>query len=56
MFTPQGVDIYTDRKDGMSERLCGEILSALVDVEAGGVGLLCKKEMKRILIDDASSA
>jgi len=53
MFTPQGVDIYTDRKDGMGERLCGEILRALVDIENGGVGALCKNDMKRILVDDA---
>jgi len=53
MFTPQGIDIYTDRKDGMGERLCGEILRALVGLEGGGVGLLCKKDMRRILVDDA---
>lgn len=53
MFTPQGVDIYTDRKEGMGERLCGEILRRLGEVEGGGVGALCKGEMKRILVDDA---
>jgi hypothetical protein len=53
MFTPAGVDIYTDRRQGMSEGLYSEIEKALEELEGdSGVGKLCKDEMRRIVVDD----
>lgn len=53
LFTPQGVDIYTDRREGISKGLFQIIEKELEAIEGGGVGVLCKKDMQRVLVDDA---
>lgn len=53
MFTPSGVDIYCDGKGGVSEALFGAIEEALKKVEGGGVGELCGRELRAVMVDDA---
>lgn len=46
LFTPMGVDVYSDRKEGVSEALFGRIQRALEDSGAGEeVGRQCKEGM-----------
>ncbi|KAG0645303.1 hypothetical protein D0Z07_8902 [Hyphodiscus hymeniophilus] len=51
LFTPAGMDIYSGRKEGMSEGLYQEIMKGLEGLEAKEMAELCKKEMFKIEID-----
>ncbi|PSS25314.1 hypothetical protein M430DRAFT_200720 [Amorphotheca resinae ATCC 22711] len=51
LFTPAGLDIYSSRKEGMSEVLYKDILQALERLEAKEVADLAKAEMKEVKID-----
>ncbi|CZS96431.1 hypothetical protein WAI453_009957 [Rhynchosporium graminicola] len=55
IFTPAGVDLYSERKGGVSERLLGEVRRVLREGKAGeGVRELCKgEELFAVVIDDA---
>lgn len=46
MFTPAGVDIYSDRKEGGSEGLVKEILGALEGLGVEEVSGICRDEMR----------
>jgi hypothetical protein len=50
MFTPAGLDIYCDKKEGMSAGLYRQIEEALTGLEAKEMASLAKKEMKEVLI------
>jgi acetolactate synthase small subunit len=51
LFTPAGVDIYSSRKEGVSEGLYKEIEAALQVLEANEVAELCKSEMMAVKIE-----
>ncbi|KAK4670947.1 hypothetical protein QC764_605200 [Podospora pseudoanserina] len=50
LFTAEGVDVYSDRKEGPSEGLKKEILEALEKME-GGVGGLCRRDMHEVKVE-----
>ncbi|PBP20904.1 hypothetical protein BUE80_DR008365 [Diplocarpon rosae] len=51
LFTPMGVDVYSDRKEGMSEGLYRMISAALERGEAGEeVAGMCRAEMREVEI------
>ncbi|KAK0741641.1 hypothetical protein B0T21DRAFT_359821 [Apiosordaria backusii] len=50
LFTAEGVDVYSDRREGPSEGLKKEIVEGLNAME-GGVGELCRKDMKEVKIE-----
>lgn len=51
LFTKEGIDLYCDRKDGMSEGLAGEILAALKGLEgANDVVNMVEKDMKEVAV------
>ncbi|PBP18295.1 hypothetical protein BUE80_DR011019 [Diplocarpon rosae] len=51
LFTPMGVDLYSDRKEGMSEACFRMVLGALERGEAGEeVAGMCKEEMREVEI------
>ncbi len=52
LFTPMGVDIYSDRREGVSEGLFRTIEAALQEGGAGlEVGKLCKGDMQAVKIE-----
>ena len=51
MFTPAGVDIYSSKKDGISEPLYKEILQAIEGLDAKEIADLAKAEMKEVKIE-----
>ena len=51
MFTPAGVDIYSSRKEGISEGLYKDVQLALEKLEAREVATLCTKEMMAVKIE-----
>ena len=50
LFTPAGIDIYSSRKEGLSEGLYGDIMKGLEGLEAKDMAELCKKEMQAVKI------
>ncbi|KAK0673486.1 hypothetical protein QBC41DRAFT_214832 [Cercophora samala] len=50
LFTAEGVDVYSDRKEGPSEGLKKQILEGLEKME-GGVGELCRRDMQEVRIE-----
>ena len=50
LFTPTGMDIYSGRKEGMSEGLYKDIMRGLEELEAKDLAELCKKEMLEVMI------
>ncbi|KAF8863966.1 hypothetical protein BDZ45DRAFT_582855 [Acephala macrosclerotiorum] len=51
LFTPAGVDVYSDRKEGGSEGLVKEVLGALEEMECVEVSGVCKQEMRAVKLD-----
>lgn len=51
LFTPAGLDVYSSRKEGISEGLFREVEGALKQLEAKEVAELCKNEMMAVKID-----
>lgn len=51
LFTKEGVDMYSDRKEGMSPALAGEILAALKGSAAREVAAMVEKDMRQVEID-----
>lgn len=51
MFTPAGLDIYSSEKDGMSEQLHKDIITALEGMETKEIADLVKAEMKEVAIE-----
>ena len=51
LFTPAGLDIYSSRKEGLSEALYTEIMAALEALEAKDMVELCKREMREVKIE-----
>jgi hypothetical protein len=51
MFTPAGLDIYSSKKEGLSDNLYQEILQALEGLEAKEMADLVKAEMKPVKIE-----
>lgn len=51
MFTPEGLDIYCSKKEGMSEGLFKEIRKALEGMEVSETADLAKKEMQKVVIE-----
>lgn len=51
LFTPAGVDVYSSRKEGVSEGLYGDIEGALQELGAKEVAELCKSEMMAVKIE-----
>lgn len=54
LFTEEGLDIYTDRREGMSEELEGLILAALATVGVESLQQLVAKNMQKVAIDLAA--
>lgn len=50
MFTPAGLDVYSSRKEGISEELYARILGALEGLESKEAVELVKGEMREVLI------
>jgi hypothetical protein len=50
MFTPAGVDVYTSKKEGISEPLYKDILRALEGLDAKEIADLVKEEMREVKI------
>ncbi|KAK2610169.1 hypothetical protein N8I77_003622 [Diaporthe amygdali] len=48
LFTKEGVDLYSDRKEGMSPALAGEILAALKGLDAGPLVKMVEADMKEV--------
>lgn len=52
LFTPMGVDVYSDRREGVSEALFRSIERGLEEGGAGEqVGVLCKGDMQAVKIE-----
>lgn len=51
MFTPEGLDIYCSKKEGMSEGLFKEIEKGLEGMEVSETAALAKKEMQKVVIE-----
>jgi hypothetical protein len=51
LFTPAGVDVYSSRKEGISEGLFRDVEGALGRLEANEVAGLCKREMRKVKIE-----
>ncbi|KAK8908564.1 hypothetical protein QC760_002933 [Botrytis cinerea] len=51
LFTPQGLDIYSSRKEGLSEGTYKEVKKALEEMEAGDLGELVKGDMFEVKIE-----
>jgi hypothetical protein len=51
LFTPAGVDVYSSRKEGVSEGLYVEIEGALKGLQAKEVAELCRSEMMAVKIE-----
>ncbi|CAI4217236.1 unnamed protein product [Parascedosporium putredinis] len=54
LFTEEGLDVYTDRREGMSEELEGLILAALATVGVEPLQQLVAKNMQKVAIDLAA--
>lgn len=54
MFTPAGVDVYSDRMEGGSSGLVEDVLSALEGLGAEEVARVCREEMRVVKIDGES--
>lgn len=52
LFTPAGLDVYCDRREGMSEGLYGDIVMALEGLESVECSALVKAHMLPVVIDD----
>lgn len=51
LFTKEGVDLYSDRQEGMSETLAGEVLAALKGLDgAKGVVDMVEKDMRAVQV------
>lgn len=50
LFTPAGLDIYCNKKEGISAELYKEVEAALESLEAKELAELAKTEMKEVLI------
>ncbi|KAJ8066011.1 hypothetical protein OCU04_005105 [Sclerotinia nivalis] len=51
LFTPQGLDIYSSRREGLSEGTYKEVKQALEEMEAADLGELVKKDMFEVKIE-----
>jgi hypothetical protein len=51
LFTPAGVDVYSSRKEGISEGLFRGVEGALERLGANEVAGLCKREMRKVKIE-----
>lgn len=50
LFTKEGVDVYSDRREGVSEETLKEIMSGLKGSEAKPVAEMCEKDMQAVEI------
>ncbi|TAQ90112.1 hypothetical protein B7494_g1574 [Chlorociboria aeruginascens] len=50
LFTPAGMDIYSSRKEGLSDGTFQEVMNALEELEAKEMAELAKKEMREVKI------
>ncbi|RKU46955.1 hypothetical protein DL546_006027 [Coniochaeta pulveracea] len=50
LFTKEGIDIYSDRKEGLSEETLGEIMAALKGCGIKAVEEMCNRDMRAIEI------
>ncbi|POS73362.1 hypothetical protein DHEL01_v208244 [Diaporthe helianthi] len=48
LFTKEGLDLYSDRKGGMSPALAGDILAALKGLDAGPLVKMVEADMKEV--------
>jgi len=51
LFTPAGLDVYCDRREGISEELFKEVQGALEGLEAREMADLCRTDMRAVVID-----
>jgi len=51
MFTPQGLDIYSSRKEGLSEGTYREVMKGLQGLQANDIVELVMNEMKEVKIE-----
>jgi hypothetical protein len=50
LFTKEGVDVYSDRREGVSQETLDEILRALKGLDAKPVAQMCEKDMRPVEI------
>jgi hypothetical protein len=50
LFTKEGIDIYSDRKEGLSEATARDIVEALKKIEAKDVAEMVEKDIKPVAI------
>jgi hypothetical protein len=50
LFTKEGVDVYSDRREGLSEGTLGEIMAALKGCGVKAVEDMCEKDMRAVEI------
>ena len=50
LFTKEGVDIYSDRKEGPSKETAEEIIAALKSLDAKPVVQMCEKDLRPVEI------
>ncbi|KUJ15299.1 uncharacterized protein LY89DRAFT_708184 [Mollisia scopiformis] len=53
LFTPAGVDVYSDRRGGGSHALVEELLRRLEGLGCREVSEVCRGEMRKVVVDDA---
>jgi len=51
LFTPAGLDIYSSRKEGLTEQTYVDVMAALENLEATEMAELVKAEMKAVTIE-----
>lgn len=51
MFTKEGLDVYCDRREGLSEETYGLVLEALKGLEAKAVAEMVGKDMKSVALE-----
>lgn len=50
LFTKEGVDVYSDRREGASKETLDEIMAALKGLDAKPVVEMCEKDMQPVAI------
>jgi hypothetical protein len=50
LFTKEGVDVYSDRREGVSKETLDEVMAALKGMDASPVAEMCEKDMRPVAI------
>lgn len=50
LFTKEGVDVYSDRREGVAKETLDEIMRALKELDAKPVAQMCEQDMRPVAI------